>query len=315
MPLIHSPSAAAFRANLSDMVRNHHPLAQSLAAAYRTQRASPGNGGIVGYDDGGMVGGIGGITPTAANMQPSIQAAIQQYSALPPEKLQELAVRTQGTPQGQIIQRVLAQKRLQPQSGIAATPSQPAAPLSPPQQQHAGGATRRDYGGGISLSEGMPSWTRTEASEIDRPESGFLSGDTLGRADAVKTTSPAGSYIIPADVISGLGEGNSLAGAKIMQEILRSGPYGTPLPPQRGGRGLPRPEARVPEAKGGKVKGNAGHVPVLLSHGEYSVSPADVVRIGHGSLKRGHKILDAWVEHQRKKHIAKLRSLPGPVKS
>jgi hypothetical protein len=38
-----------------------------------------------------------------------------------------------------------------------------------------------------------------------------------------------------------------------------------------------------------------------------------VAQLGGGDLKRGHRILDAFVIHVRKKHIAKLQKLPGPV--
>lgn len=270
-------------------------------------------------------GGIGGPSPSAQTSNPNMQGVIQRFASLPVEKLQELAQRMQGSPYQPIIQKILQQKQIQPVP--ASTPTQqpmvaPSQASSPVMQARGGAMKRRDVGGNISPSEGDPWWTRQDASQSQRSESGFLSGSTMGRADAVRTTSPAGAYIIPADVVAGLGEGNSLAGARVMDEILRSGPYGTPEVSQRRGSGPPRaPAVRIPgeqgDAKGGKVKGPipTGRVPVLLSHGEYQVSVPDVVRIGKGSLKRGHRILDEFVVHQRKKHIAKLKSLPGPVKT
>lgn len=319
MPLIHSPSQGAFRANVSEMAKTH-PIAQALAASYRNQRmAHAGGGGIQGYDDGGamMGSGIGGPAPTAQTQNPSLQGVIQRYASLPVEKLQELSARMAGTPYAPIIQKILQQKQSQPQPQAAAPMASAAPAPQPLAMQARGGATPRRAMGGETAS---PWWEKSDASQAQRGGSGFLAGSTMGRADAVRTTSPAGAYILPADVVAGLGEGNSMAGARVVDEMLKSGPWGTSPVSQRRGSGPPRPPAiRAPQqdAKGGGVKGDvpAGRVPVLLSHGEYEVSVPDVVKIGGGNLKRGHKILDEFVLHQRKKHIAKLKSLPGPVKT
>jgi len=190
-------------------------------------------------------------------------------------------------------------------------------PTQDQQQDRRGGAiARRDLGGGMSISQADPWWTRQEARGEVSGGSGFLAGSTPGRADSIRTTAPAGSYVIPADVVAGLGEGNSLAGARVLQEIMASGPYGTPV-------GRPGPQRRIPQpvapmqtpsqAKGGPTPG-AGQVPVLLSHGEFVVVPEHVRAIGRGNLKMGHKILDRWVVHERGRQIAKLKKLPGPVK-
>jgi hypothetical protein len=123
---------------------------------------------------------------------------------------------------------------------------------------------------------------------------------------------------MPADVIAGLGEGNSLAGARIMQEAISTGPWGTPLPRQGGRPNLPHPVARQMAAHGGGIAAadpEPQMMPVKLSHGEFVVKPEEVERIGGGDINRGHKILDHFVEAQRAKQIAKLKSLPGPVKS
>lgn len=121
-----------------------------------------------------------------------------------------------------------------------------------------------------------------------RPTVGFLAGGTLGRADKVHTASPSGSYVLPADVVSAIGEGNSIAGAQKIQEMLG----------------------------GGMVDGGASPqdlTPVALSDGEYVVAPEEVQKLGNGNLKRGHRILDDFVLKVRRKHIAKLKSLPAPV--
>lgn len=249
-------------------------------------------------------GGIGGMAPSASSMDPMTQGAVQRYSSLPTEKLQELAARTAGTQQGQIIQQVLRQKQFQPNAGAAQQPQ----PLQP---QARGGVTGCfDLGGGMSMGTDMPSWTRTAASQMAQ---GYLHGSTLGRADALTTTAPGGSYVIPADVIAGLGEGNNLAGARIMQEAISSGPWGTPHVRMGHGANLPHPHAQA-DAKGGGVQAGAGAVPVRLSHGEFVITPEQVTAIGGGDLKHGHKVLDHFVETRRAKDIKKLKSLPGPVK-
>lgn len=126
---------------------------------------------------------------------------------------------------------------------------------------------------------------------------GYLHGATPGRADHVKTTAPAGAYVIPADIVSAWGEGNSNAGGlKLRQWIAR----------KASGR-----------AAGGvtNMPGANSKTPVLLSHGEYVVSPADVAKFGNGDHKAGLRFFDRWVVEQRRKLIKKLRNLPGPVKT
>lgn len=272
-------------------------------------------GGTLHRDAGGMVDptspSLGGIAPSAQSMTPQTQALVQRYSALPTEKLYELSAQLGATPQGQIVRKVLQQKQAMPQQG-----------MQPTQQQSAGMQQPQGYAGGgapaISPSMASPWWTRHEAETSARPASGFLAGATAGRADSLKTSAPSGSYVLPADVVAGLGEGNSLAGARVVQDMLSTGPHGIPMPRGGGRSTIPRAPAlgdlRQFAAKGGDVQtGAEDATPVALSHGEFVVEPRDVARLGGGDLKRGHRILDAFVVHVRKKHIDKLKQLPGPV--
>jgi hypothetical protein len=306
---------------------------------------------MVHRDDGGGLGmpsdpnSIGGIAPNAQNQNPLIQGQIQRYASLPTEKLQELAARLGGTQQGQLLQRLLVQRHTQPQTDPARQMPQQQSPvqqgnpgsLAPPPLQlpntaptgyKRGGEIKRDMGGdmGVSPSMGSPWWTRREASDTSGG-GGFLHGITPGRADAVKTQAPAGSYVFPADVIAGLGEGNSLSGARIMQSVLDTGPHGIPMPRGGGGgRGLPRPPAPYreqasggkvpdifPERKAGGVKN--GQTPVALSHGEFVATPKHAMMWGRGDIKRGHRIFDSWVKMMREEQIKKLKKLPPPVGS
>jgi hypothetical protein len=325
---LHADKGAPWKRAFGGMMPSPHlPIAAPHAPAMPHMPRI--GGGITHLDTGGTVdptsGTIGGIAPSATTMNPLVQGQVQRYASLPTEKLTEYGAMLGGTPQGQIIQRLLQQRRTMPQAQQAAPQQQaqpvPGAPTIAPQvpiAQKRGGATpKRAVGGdmGISPSQGAPWWTRSEA----RGATGFLQGSTPGRADAIETTAPAGAYVIPADVISGLGEGNSLAGARIMQGIVSSGPGGIPLPQGSRGHGPPRPPEPAREAKGGGVHASAEvpgeQTPVALSHGEYVVPPEHVMHWGGGDLKRGHRIFDRWVEAMRAQHIKKLKSLPGPVKS
>lgn len=282
-------------------------------------------GGIVRRDDGGGIvdpstSGIGGLTPSADTMNPIMRGMVQRYSSLSPEKLQEMAAMMGGSPQGQVIQRVLAQKRSQPppiarpQQAAVAPNFQPAALPTP---QRRGGATprRRAPGGmlGVPMGDASPWWTRQQSRQEDSGSgaNGFLHGSTPGRADEILTTAPAGSHVIPADVIAGLGEGNSLAGARVMDQIIRSGPGGIPMPAGGRGHGAPHPPAPFHQARGGETP---EQTPVALSHGEYVVQPHHVEAWGDRDAKTGHAVFDHFIVNMRKQIIATMKKLPGPVK-
>lgn len=122
--------------------------------------------------------------------------------------------------------------------------------------------------------------------------SGYIPGTTGGRTDNKDIAVGSGSYVLPADVLSGLGEGNSHAGwASIANE------YGLNSVPAK--------------ANGGPV---GDPVPIVAASGE-GVIPPEAIIAKHGDLDTGHKVLDAMVAHVRKKTIKKLRSLPGPKRN
>lgn len=276
--------------------------------------------------------GIGGIMPvtTNADVSPNMQQSVQQYQQMSPQQLAQIVQRLGSSQQGQAAQRILQQKRMMP-TQLATGMVQPQAPANPlnaapaalsqpqqPQMAARGGFIKR-ASGGMSLSTDLPFWSRQEEEQSVRPASGFLHGATSGRADAIKTTAPSGSYVIPADVVAGLGEGNSLSGARVMQDALSSGPWGSGLSRIAHGSGPPRSSLPRPPriAKGGGVQKGAKDgqpVPVMLSHGEF-VIPEDQVRaIGKGNQKAGFKILDEFVKEARRRTIEKMKKLPGPAK-
>ena len=111
-----------------------------------------------------------------------------------------------------------------------------------------------------------------------------------GRTDTVPLDVASGSYVIPADIISGIGQGDTTAGYHKLTQMF--GPQ-APKPAQAAG---------------------APSVPILAAGGEFVISPETVGRVGNGDLKAGHEALDLWVRMQRRKTIQDLKKLPGPSK-
>lgn len=105
-----------------------------------------------------------------------------------------------------------------------------------------------------------------------------------GRTDTVPMDVAAGSYVIPADIVSALGEGDTGAGMKAID-----GMFG-------------------PHAEGG----GKDAVPIIAAGGEYVLSPAQVSKIAGGDLTKAHAMLDEWVKSTRAQHIQTLANLPGP---
>lgn len=117
---------------------------------------------------------------------------------------------------------------------------------------------------------------------------GPIVGHTDGRADKVPMQVPDGAYVLRADFVSGLGEGNTDAG---MSKLSRMFPKSKP-------------------SRMRKLKGSA--VPVLVSHGEFVVSPESIVE-RWGDVDFGHRALDHWQNSEREKLIKTLKGLPPPA--
>ena len=181
--------------------------------------------------------------------------------------------------------------------------------------------------GGFPSSE-MPYFSRQEARELYRPE-GLIHLAGAGRTDTVPLSVAAGSYVIPADVVSGLGQGNTLAGAHLMDEILSTGPYGIRMPRGRGNMGPPHapPPYREQSARGGRLdfrkgggvpgyaRGGSGKdVDILAAGGEYIVPPDAVEHLGQGDITAGHRVFDKLVKNVREHTHKTLAKLPGPKK-
>lgn len=133
---------------------------------------------------------------------------------------------------------------------------------------------------------------------------GPIHSSVAGRTDHLPMSVPTGSYVIPADIVSGMGEGNTIAGFKHLRRMFGGQPYNRGKQPydQKGGPyGM---------ADGGKTQG----VPIVAAGGEYVLHPDQVRNAGAGDLDMGHKVLDEFVKRMRKELIGTLKKLPGPQK-
>jgi hypothetical protein len=122
---------------------------------------------------------------------------------------------------------------------------------------------------------------------LETAHTGAINHDGPGRTDTVDISVPGESFVIPADIVSSLGEGNTAHGYKVLEKMF---------PPRRVGR-----------AGGGKV-------PIVAAGGEFVVGPEHVQRLGGGDLAKGHKALRDFVGIVRKKAIKTLKKLPGPAR-
>ena len=116
--------------------------------------------------------------------------------------------------------------------------------------------------------------------------SGAITGPTPGRADAVPVDVPEGSYIIPADIVSALGEGNTIAGNQVLKSLFKPKKF----------KSIPRPMNR------------GGMVAIAVSDGEFALSPEEVQAAG------GPQVLDRFVKDIRAAYRKHLSKLPGPKK-
>jgi hypothetical protein len=135
---------------------------------------------------------------------------------------------------------------------------------------------------------------------------GPIHSPVAGRTDHLPMHVASGSYVIPADIISAMGEGNTMAGFKVAKNIFSTPFYGSGTP--YGEQGMPYGASAPHKAEGGETD----VVPIVAAGGEYVIHPRDVLRIGHGSMDDGHKILDAFVNRFRAKTVKTLKNLPGP---
>ena len=118
---------------------------------------------------------------------------------------------------------------------------------------------------------------------------GPIHSPVAGRTDHLPMHVPAGAYVIPAEEVAYLGEGNTLSGFKNITEMISK--Y---------------------HDDGSHDTGNP--VPIVAAGGEYVIPPYAVLGIGNGDIDLGHRILDHFVMKLRKQHIKTLQKLAPPKK-
>ena len=145
-------------------------------------------------------------------------------------------------------------------------------------------------------AEGGPMRSPAPAGASDGVHLGPIHSPVAGRTDHLPMNVPSGSYVIPADIVSSLGEGNTMAGFRAVKHMFRAAPKGS-------------------YAEGGITGAPVGEpVPIVAAGGEYVLSPDEVVWAGGGDIDVGHRALDKWVTDTRKELIKTLKELPGPKK-
>jgi hypothetical protein len=146
-------------------------------------------------------------------------------------------------------------------------------------------ARKAKAGGGPMTKSEMPQ-------QVSQLHVGPIHSPVAGRTDHLPMHVPSGAYVLPADIVSSLGEGNTMAGFRAVKMMFKNAPQGA-------------------FAQGGHV-GNP--VPIVAAGGEYVLSPDEVMWAGGGDLDRGHKGLDNFVNATRAELIKTLQKLPGPKK-
>lgn len=166
-----------------------------------------------------------------------------------------------------------------------------------------------DFAPGGNVSS-PPWYTRNEARDVERY--GMMHGSTPGRADMRPTGVRGGSYVVPADIVSSLGQGNSMAGASKLNQLFKMGPYGSQSGPMPHANRVPTPQIQMTAKPIRQRFAGGGEVPIKVSDGEFIIPPEKVAEIGNGNVEMGHSILDSMVKMQRQNAIRHLASLPPP---
>jgi hypothetical protein len=132
---------------------------------------------------------------------------------------------------------------------------------------------------------------RANRAEGGAVHAGPIMSSVPGRTDNHPMDVAEGAYVLPADHVSSLGEGNTAAGMEVVNHMFS----------QLG--------------VDGQSSGQPNPVPINAAGGEFVIAPEVVAAIGGGDIAKGHRLLDDWVLYNRKKHIKTLSRLPGPAKS
>jgi hypothetical protein len=198
--------------------------------------------------------------------------------------------------------------------GIMSQAFNPAGPPGAAQPQ--GVVPQAMMGQPDQMNAGMPGVRGLATGGIAGPKmfKGPIVSSVPGRTDNHEAHVPSGSFVIPADIVSGHGQGNTLAGMNTLQKLFKMGPHAS-APKVGGASSLPK------LAKGGGASSHVGKpVKVLLAGGEVVVPPENahetMCRITGKklTLDEAHSAMDKWIINERKKLVKTLKKLPPPAK-
>jgi hypothetical protein len=361
MPLNKSKSDAAFKENVRTLMgevgKSKHVKSreQALAIAYATQRRGKKKGGPVHFQYGGFAnpaaapvsgpetGGLGMAAPpspmptaVAAFSPPPVTApaptAYSQPAAMPaPPMAPQTGAGLGGL--GRLMPGIGGGGQWGGNPGglfAGAGMGYPGSMAGPQSTKHGGVARGYALGG-----PPMPWFSKNEARGLSH--TGPIPSIVPGRTDRHNVNVRSGSYILPADTISHLGQNNSSAGYAVVGKMFGRGPFAASAPKMGHRMGLPKPPKLqgVMTSEGGARGRDLGTpVPIVAAGGEDALSPEEVAMVGAGEgdiekgrriiassgvhpidVENGHKILDMFAMKIRKKHISTLKGLPPPAKS
>jgi len=312
-PGLVAATAQAFRVDIPTAAMMVLQGMQSQEQRRVTETAGP-SASTTGFSD---LGGGGGGNPSGAL---NVDSMVGNVLGAPIAGLGQQAQPTQGFAQGGLV-RLAA-------GGLAKSVLSPSSMNSMGQQSHFGALNTKSAPGAHLINSSVP-----------------------GRVDRIPMRARTGSFVIPADAVSGLGEGNTMAGAKMWGQMLTHSVTGGAAPGMRRGAaprvvgGIGRtnitgPGSRVPPppkaviappqkvpfqdlpvsskglphgfAFGGQV--NDDTTPIVTAGGEMIVDPEIITALGDGDPDRGVDIMHKSIAGIRKQVQAFNKTLPDPSK-
>lgn len=99
-----------------------------------------------------------------------------------------------------------------------------------------------DYMPGVSPEHEYFSYKKKKKKKVNMNRGGYLDGDTDGHADKIDAKLSDGEYVLSADVVSGLGNGNNRSGAKKLDNLQNN------VRKQKAVKGFPPPAKKDPRS-------------------------------------------------------------------
>jgi len=266
------------------------------------------------------------------------------------------------SPQGDVI---TSPRQLPPQSGGMEVIGGERWGLAPAPMYEQGGLVDVPHlaGGGLGIPQMNTEFKQAHFTGLNTraaiPKAGHLhalqrmpgvhlinSASVPGRTDRIPMRARTGSYVLPADVVSGMGQGNTQAGAQMWGKMIGHsiGPMGVANAIKaRSMNAVKRPNLSMPSprvnpknymgaglgfagqgitgrgaggfgfAEGGDTGDDNEWTPIITAGGECLIDPEIVEALGGGDHEEGKRILADSVKDVRRQTIAHLRKLPGPV--